>query len=109
MLVDATGAASPPRRNGELVFEAPWESRAFGVAMALHERGTLDFEEFRARLIDEIQGWQAAHPGSDGWAYYERWLAALERAVVERGLLAPKEIEARAAEIAHERAHDHDH
>ena len=30
-----------PRRNGELVFEAPWESRAFGLAAAyLQARAT---------------------------------------------------------------------
>lgn len=108
--VDAAGVAAPPRRNGELVFEAPWESRAFGVALALHERGTLDFEEFRARLIDEIQDWQAAHAsGDESWTYYERWLAALERALVERGIVALEEIDARATEIAEERDRDHDH
>ena len=31
------GAAAPPRSNGELVFEAPWESRSFGMAVALSE------------------------------------------------------------------------
>ena len=36
-----TGHDGPPRANGELVFEAPWESRAFGVAVALHESGAL--------------------------------------------------------------------
>ena len=29
---DAHGPLAPPRRNGELVFEAPWETRAFGLA-----------------------------------------------------------------------------
>ena len=33
------GAAAPPRSNGELVFEAPWESRSFGMAVALSEPG----------------------------------------------------------------------
>ena len=36
-----TAPAAPPRRNGELVFEVPWESRAFGVALALCEAGAL--------------------------------------------------------------------
>ena len=103
-------SAAPPRANGELVFEAPWQSRVFGVAVALHELGLLDFEEFRARLIDEIQGWQAAHPGSaEGWGYYERWLAALERTLAERGWLQPEDVEARAAAIRGEHVHDHDH
>jgi len=28
-----------PSRNGELVFQAPWEGRAFGMAVALHDAG----------------------------------------------------------------------
>jgi hypothetical protein len=31
--------AAPPIRNGELAFAAPWESRAFGMAMVLRNRG----------------------------------------------------------------------
>ena len=33
--LDRDGPAAPPRRNGELVFAAPWERRLFGVTMAL--------------------------------------------------------------------------
>lgn len=33
-----SGAAALPRRNGELVFEAPWQGRAFGLALALAGR-----------------------------------------------------------------------
>jgi nitrile hydratase accessory protein len=91
----------PPRSNGELVFEAPWESRAFGIAIALQERGTLDYDEFRALLAREIE----AHPGP----YYERWLPALERVLAGQGLVLPGELDARAAAIAHSLAHDHDH
>ena len=35
-LLDSSGPAAPPRDNGELVFAAPWESRAFGLALALN-------------------------------------------------------------------------
>jgi len=69
----------------------------------------IDFEAFRARLIEEIQSWQSAHPyTSEGWTYYERWQRALERALIEHGVVTDAEIGVRAAEIAHERAHDHD-
>jgi nitrile hydratase accessory protein len=92
--------SDPPRANGELVFEAPWESRAFGIAIALQELGTLDYEAFRALLAREIQ----AHPGP----YYERWQAALERVLAGQGLVLPGEIDARAAALAHSAAHEHD-
>jgi nitrile hydratase accessory protein len=96
-----TGPDGPPRANGELVFEAPWESRAFGVAVALHEAGTLDYERFRAALVEEISA-------SDG-AYYERWAAALERVLVAGGVVSGDELDARAAALEHEWSHDHEH
>jgi nitrile hydratase accessory protein len=84
------GPAALPRRNGELVFEAPWEGRAFGMAVLLNERGAYAWEEFRDRLVDRI--------GSGRQPYYESWLDALESLVLARGLVAPGELEARAAE-----------
>ena len=45
--LDRDGPAAPPRRNGELVFAAPWERQLFGVTMALHERGVFAWGDFR--------------------------------------------------------------
>lgn len=100
------GASALPRRNGELVFEAPWESRAFGVAIALHDVGAIDFEAFRTRLIAEIG---EAGAGESGGAYYTCWLRALERLLLEREIVSAAEIEARSAAIAHAWTHDHEH
>ena len=100
-----TGATALPRQNGELVFAAPWEGRVFGMAVALHDAAAYSWDEFRDRLITEIAHAEAAGEGS---SYYERWLAAFERLLVERGLVAEADIEARAAEIA-ARAPEADH
>jgi nitrile hydratase accessory protein len=97
-----TGATALPRQNGELVFEAPWESRAFGVAIALHDAGAIDFEVFRTRLIAEIGDVGEA-------AYYECWLRALEQVLLELELVSGAELEQRAAAIEHDWAHDHEH
>ena len=80
-LVDIDGPAAPPRRNGELVFDAPWQSRVFGLAAAIVETcfGG-DREPFRQRLIAEI----AAEPQRP---YWDSWTAALESLVVGAGLL----------------------
>lgn len=86
-----------PRRNGELVFEQPWESRVFGLAVSLHEAGVLEWEEFRALTR------------SEAGTYYERWHDALEQLLVESGAVTADEIGRAADAIAHERAHDHDH
>jgi nitrile hydratase accessory protein len=99
-LTGSEGPAALPRRNGELVFEAPWESRAFGVAIALHDAGMMDFEVFRTRLIGEIGRCDAS-------AYYESWLRALEDVLMEGGLVSAAELDERAEAIAHAWAHDH--
>jgi hypothetical protein len=61
-----------PRKNGELVFEAPWQSTAFGLAAAVveHQFGG-DREPFRRELIKAI----AAEPDRP---YWENWVTALE-------------------------------
>jgi hypothetical protein len=69
-----------PRRNGELVFEAPWESRAFGLAAAYVESTGAGWERFRFHLIAAI----GALPR--GTSYYEAWVGALERLLAEDGV-----------------------
>jgi len=109
-VADPAAPAAPPRSNGELVFEEPWESRAFGVAVALHDARVVDFETFRAHLIDEIAAWEAEHrPSAAGYRYYERWLAALERTLLEAGLVDGPHVEAARTALEHEWSHDHDH
>lgn len=116
-LLDSAGPAAPPRDNGELVFAAPWESHAFGLALALQEAGCIGWDDFRQALIGEIGSWEASHAAPEEWSYYRCWLQALERLAGERGLVTAGELRARAAMLAarpseHEPgglAHDHDH
>jgi nitrile hydratase accessory protein len=107
-LLDSSGPASPPRDNGELVFTAPWESQAFGLALALNDAGLIEWEDFRQHLISEISGWEAAHPSGEGWSYYTCWLAALEQVVSASSILRPDELRHRAAALASlPPGHDH--
>jgi len=64
-----------PRRNGELAFDAPWQSRVFALAAAVVEHAFGgNREPFRRQLITAI----AAEPGRP---YWESWTAALEALV----------------------------
>lgn len=106
--LDQEGPGAPPRQNGELVFEEPWESRAFGLAVSLHERGVFDWEEFRACLIGAIAEWERAHPDGEGYSYYACWLAALETLVSTKALCDSDELEDRTRAFAARPAgHDH--
>ena len=73
------GAAALPRVNGEIVFDAPWQGRVFGLAVAVVQRQRLDWDEFRQRLI-------AAIDDEPDRPYWESWTAALESLVDELGL-----------------------
>lgn len=111
LVADMGGTAALPRKNGELVFEAPWESQAFGMAIALYERGHYDWEEFRGRLISEIGDWERSEEDErEVWDYYRRWLASFEALVKDRGLLSEEEIVERTSEfVAGARDDDHHH
>jgi nitrile hydratase accessory protein len=110
LALDAQGPAAPPRENGELVFSAPWESRLFGLTLALHASGRFEWEEFRQLLIEEVARGESAaaeRPG-DRFRYYERWQVALERLLSEKGLCARADLDRRRSELA-ARPADHDH
>jgi nitrile hydratase accessory protein len=105
--LDVEGPAAPPRSNGELVFAAPWESRAFGMAMALHDGGLFEWEDFRHELIGALSRAGAA----DGeFSYYRCWLEALQTVLDDRGLVDVAAVESLAEEMAcRPSGHDHRH
>jgi nitrile hydratase accessory protein len=108
--LELDGAAAPPRRNGELVFETPWESRLFGLTLALCEARAFEWEEFRRLLIEEIGRGDVPGRGAGPWSYYARWEAAFERLLAAKGLCAGAELEARVHALAARPAgHDHAH
>ena len=94
---DLASPAAIPRRNGEPVFNEPWESRAFGMAVALCEGGPYSWDEFRDRLIAEIT---AADARGDHTSYYERFLGALSQLLEAKGLCPADEIERRMIAVA---------
>ena len=95
------GRLSPPRRNGELQFAEPWESRVFGLTMTLYEGGAFEWSEFQALLIDSIGAWEREHGTSgENYRYWERWLDAFEQLAAHKQLLAPGALEARIAKLS---------
>ena len=80
-------------------FEAPWQARAFALAIALTDEDDLPWLEFQTRLVEEVD----ASPPDEGddpeSVYYRQWLAALERLLVERDLLDSGELRERVADF----------
>jgi nitrile hydratase accessory protein len=90
LLADLAGAAAVPRRNGELVFEAPWQGRVLGMAVALSEQGIFPWEEFRRELIRRVA--EAETRGGE-FRYYDAWLAAFECVLARRGLVTTADLD----------------
>lgn len=101
-----TEALAPPMANGEVIFEAPWQGRVFGMARALAAAGVYEWDEFRACLIAEIAAWDRAPDGP--FVYYDHFLRALESVLAQRNLLLPGALRQRVDVLA-ARPHGHDH
>lgn len=91
-----------PQRGRVLLFDATWEANAFAITLALQECAVFDWNAFRDRLIAELADAEAQGHAS---SYYERWLAALEQLLADKGLVSPAELDARTALLAAAQQH----
>ncbi len=105
----SSAAGEPPRSNGELLFDQPWQSRAFGLAAAAEEAGHFTWSQFQKYLIAEIANPDAPDTGEPA-GYYECWLDALARLLADDGTTSRAEVVALAEQYAaREPGHDHHH
>lgn len=121
-----TGVRDVPALNDKHsdrpTFEAPWQSRAFALAVALADE-EVEWADFQQRLVEEIDGSDTADADLEE-AYYEHWLVALEHVLLEEGLVEGDEFVERVIEFesgdrtahefiegdhGHEPHNDHDH
>jgi hypothetical protein len=68
-----------------------WERLADAINAALGGRGLQSTDELR-RAIESLENYRKL-------GYYERWAAATEKLLVEKGILTRKEVDERSAEI----------
>ncbi len=79
----------PIDRSGHQIED--WERLADAVNYVLNAKGHKTTDEMR-RAIEGLDEYKEM-------GYYERWAAAAELLVVEKGLLTKEEVDARAAEL----------
>ncbi len=83
-------------------FSAPWEARAFAIAVRMRELGLCTWDEFRRHLIAEIGKADKAH--AHGWlepgdGYYTHFLHALENLLREKGIVDDRALAAKMREL----------
>jgi nitrile hydratase accessory protein len=98
----------PPMANGEVVFDAPWQGRVFGMAIALSEAGVFAWSEFQERLIEVVGSWDARADGTQAYPYYELFARALSDLLALKGVVTDRALADRIDELA-ARPHGHDH
>jgi len=107
--VKLSGRYEPPMANGEVLFDAPWQGRVFGMAVTLAEQGRMAWSDFQGMLIEVVGAWDADHPHSEEeYPYYELFAESLSRILVQKGLLDSEEIH-KADGLMAARPHGHDH
>jgi hypothetical protein len=84
------GSPGGPMDKGQHEVE-DWERLADAVNSALGAKGLQTTDQHR-RAIEGLENYRDL-------SYYERWVAATERLLVEKGVLTSGEIDERAAEI----------
>ena len=91
------GPEALPRRNGELTFNHPWESRLFAVTFQLYQQGYFEWNEFREQLIKQIQTYESRQlqkgEKPDPNQYYENWLEAFKVILGEKEILSSLDID----------------
>jgi nitrile hydratase accessory protein len=93
------GEISYPRKNGEPTFAAPWQSRAFGMVVDLHVRGVFPWDEFKRRLIVEVATATDGNRTADESGYYNQWVDAFFRLLIEKRILTAQEINRRVEDF----------
>jgi nitrile hydratase accessory protein len=74
--------------SDHLVFEEPWQAKAFALTVALHERGLYSWQEWSQTLGAKIAAGEAHGDASE---YYRNWLTALEGLLAEKGVTTEAE------------------
>lgn len=111
---DPGNTAALPRSNGELIFDAPWQGRLFGLVVQMCKSGMFEWDEFKKHLIDVIGESESRGVTDvcDPAVYYRQFGAAFTRLAVEKRFLHEAGLEdrvrAEAVRLSHG-AHDHDH
>jgi nitrile hydratase accessory protein len=100
-------------RGDDATFSAPWEARAFAIAVQLTGSGVCTWDDFHRHLIREIGVADKARAHAwvePGEGYYTHFLRALEALLREKGLVDDGALKSRMDAITASGAADpHEH
>lgn len=71
----------PPRQDGELIFDAPWQARSFAMAVKLYESGWFSWQQWSERLAQNIARYEQTGEIVSSHDYYSVWQQTLEQLI----------------------------
>jgi nitrile hydratase accessory protein len=94
-----------PRDETGPVFPEPWQAQAFAVVVGLTKAGKLSEKEWAERLGAVFREAEEQGEYDTGRHYYDHWLTALERFLVEKNFTAWDELAHEGETIRHDDHH----
>jgi len=73
-----------PGKNGEPVFDSPWQARTFAMAVKLNESGIFTWSEWADALSINIAAFEAHSEIKTSDDYYKLWQSTLENLVAAK-------------------------
>ena len=70
--------AGQPAQDGEPVFDAPWQARAFAMAVHLNQNGVFHWHDWADRFSRRIAEYETTQTIDNSDDYYRLWLDTLE-------------------------------
>ena len=86
---------TPDQVETEHPFVEPWQAQAFAMAVMLNEQGVFSWSEW-AEVFSDVLAAAGLEESPDN--YYLNWMAALEKIVSDKGLMAAQDLVSRKAE-----------
>lgn len=67
-----------PAKNGEPVFDEPWQARVFAMAVYLNQTGAFTWKEWADRFSNHIAEFEIGNKIKNSNDYYTLWTKTLE-------------------------------
>jgi len=84
------------RLDADVTFAEPWEAKAFAIVVKLAEAGHFTWREWVECFAKEVAAATAVEAeGGVPKMYYEQWLDAAERIMIEKGVTSKEQLAAR--------------
>ena len=85
--------ALPVCVDGEMTFAEPWEAKAFAIIVKLAQAGHFTWAEWVECFSKEVAAATAVEAGGGSPKnYYEQWLNAAERLLIDKGMTSQEQL-----------------